>query len=87
MSFRREMHAGPYGIVITTWPVALSELRLPRPEVLVVAVAKRTRRRRELWDVVAQTRHHGYRHLTLPFADNDDADGAAAAIRAALDRK
>ncbi|MEQ1565343.1 MAG: hypothetical protein ABMA64_06875 [Myxococcota bacterium] len=86
VSFRRELHAGPYGIVITTWPIPLFEQRMARPDVLVVAVAKRPRRRRVWWDVVAQTRSHGYRKLTRPFADNDGAEAAATAIRAALDR-
>jgi hypothetical protein len=86
LAFRRELHAGPYGIVITTWPVAFAETRLARPDVLVVAVAKRTRGTRVVWDVVAQTRSQGYCKLTRPFRDSVTADAAASEIRAALDR-
>jgi hypothetical protein len=84
LAFRRELHVGPYGVVMTTWPIPLAEVRLARPDVLVVAVAKRPARRVR-WDVIAQTRSQGYQRLTLPFADNESAERAAAAIRAALD--
>jgi hypothetical protein len=85
LSFRRELHVGPYGVVVATWPLPIDEVRIARPDVLVVAVAKRAGRRRDQWDVVAQIRGEGYRKLTRPFLDHESAERAAAAIRAALD--
>jgi hypothetical protein len=85
LALRRELSVGRYGLEIALWPVPVAFLRLSRPEILVVAIVKRTRwwRKRVVWDVVVQTRQ-GVHRLTRNHADDEVAEREAAKIRAAL---
>jgi hypothetical protein len=86
LAWRREIVADRYGITWTSAPVTWGEHRLPRHEIVLVAIAKREARfpKRVVWDVVGSTRASGYVPLVRGYRDNEAAERVAAQVRAAL---